>query len=279
MAEIGGQAVVEGVMMRSPSMFAVAVRDEKGRIVVKKEKLDSVASRLRFFRLPFFRGMLALYESLALGFKALFWSAGAASDEQDKFSKKDFFIAVFFALFFAVAMFIIIPFYLTAFLTKENSFLFNLVDGLIRIAFFVAYIAAISLMKDVRVMFQYHGAEHKAVNAFEAGEELSVMNVRKHSTVHMRCGTSFLIIVFIIAVFVFSVVPSDDWAVRILSRVVLLPVIVGASYEFLKLSSRFRKFGVVRLLFLPGLLLQGMTTKEPDDRQLEVSIAALKALL
>jgi uncharacterized protein YqhQ len=179
---------------------------------------------------------------------------------------------------FAILLFIALPFYLTTFITKEATFLFNLIDGVIRISVFFTYLAVISLFRDVRVMFQYHGAEHKAVNAYEDKKALTVENIKKYSALHPRCGTSFLLIVLILAVFVFSLVPNEGWLVRIGVRIVLLPVIAAFAYEFLKLGDKFRKNILVKSLILPGLLLQKMTTKEPNNKQIEVAIAALKAV-
>ncbi len=276
---VGGQAVIDGVMMRSGNLVAVAVRKPDGSVSVKKEKFVSLKERFLFLRLPFIRGFISLYEDLSVGMKALFYSANEAVGEEEKISRREIFFSVAFAVVFAVLIFIALPFYLTTFVTKEASFWFNLVDGLIRIAVFFVYLVVISRLKDVKTMFQYHGAEHKAVNAFEDKSGMSAKSVKAYSTLHPRCGTSFLLIVLVFAVFVFSLIPSDSWAVRVGARVVLLPLIAGAAYEVLKLSSRFRRFFLVRVIIWPGLLLQKMTTKEPDEKQIEVAVAALKAVV
>jgi uncharacterized protein YqhQ len=275
---IGGQAVIEGVMMLSSSRVAVAVRKPNSKIVVKKQRFVSLKKRFGFLRLPFFRGVISLYETLAVGIKALFYSANEAVGDDEKISRKEIIFSVFFAVLFAILLFIALPFYLTTFITKEATFLFNLIDGVIRISVFFTYLAVISLFRDVRVMFQYHGAEHKAVNAYEDKKALTVENIKKYSALHPRCGTSFLLIVLILAVFVFSLVPNEGWLVRIGVRIVLLPVIAAFAYEFLKLGDKFRKNILVKSLILPGLLLQKMTTKEPNNKQIEVAIAALKAV-
>lgn len=280
MAEhVGGQAVIDGVMMRYGKKVAIAVRKPDGKISVKKQGFASLKERFAFLRFPFVRGVVSLYEDLSLGIKSLFLSAEEAVDDGEKISKREIFFSVALAVVFALLLFVALPFYLTTLITAKQSFIFNLVDGLIRIAMFFVYLLIISQMRDIKVMFRYHGAEHKAVNAYEDKKPLTIGSVRKYSTLNLRCGTSFLLIVLVVAVLFFSFVPSSGWLLRVGARVVLLPVIAGVSYELLKLSHRFGSNRVVKLVAAPGMLLQKITTKEPDDKQIETAIAALNAVL
>lgn len=286
---IGGQAVIEGVMMRAPNKFVVAVRKPDGNIIIKKEdiKIDSKP----LFKKPLIRGLIALYDSVILGVKALNFSADHGLPEEEKsknkkMSKLENFLGMFLGIGVAIALFLYIPLFLTELLKNiipliEKSFLmFNFVDGLIRVVIFVGYIFVISRMKDIARVFAYHGAEHKSIYTYEAGLDLTVENARKMSRFHPRCGTSFLLIVMIVSILVFSLIPKDShFAIKFGSRIVLLPVIAGLSYEILKLSGKFSDNFIVKILIAPGLWLQRLTTKEPDDKMLEVAITSINEAL
>lgn len=286
---IGGQAVIEGVMMRAPNKFVVAVRKPDGNIIIKKEdiKIDSKP----LFKKPLIRGLIALYDSVILGVKALNFSADHGLPEEEKsknkkMSKLENFLGMFLGIGVAIALFLYIPLFLTELLKNvipliEKSFLmFNFVDGIIRVVIFVGYIFVISRMKDIARVFAYHGAEHKSIYTYEAGLDLTVENARKMSRFHPRCGTSFLLIVMIVSILVFSLIPKDShFAIKFGSRIVLLPVIAGLSYEILKLSGKFSDNFIVKILIAPGLWLQRLTTKEPDDKMLEVAITSINEAL
>ncbi len=282
---IGGQAVIEGVMMRAPGQLAIAVRKPEGGIVVRKE--DIAIDRNKFFKKPFIRGLIGLYDALILGIKALNFSAQQSEIEGDKpVTKKETALSLVIGLGMGVLLFIFLPLWLTnlsksIFPAVERSFLlFNAVDGVIRVIFFVIYIFIISRLKDIQRVFEYHGAEHKSIFTYEAGMDLTVENARKMSRFHPRCGTSFLLIVMIVAIVVFSMIPKDSaFMIKLASRIVLLPVIAGISFEILKLSGKYANRAAVKILTAPGLWLQRLTTREPDDAQLEVAIASINAAL
>lgn len=284
-ASIGGQAIIEGVMMRAPGQLAMAVRKPEGGIVVRKEEIKIDHSSL--FKKPFFRGLVGLYDALVLGVKALNFSAKHAGiDGEEPLTKKETVFSLVMGLGFGILLFVFLPLWLTGLLKYvfpliEESFLvFNTVDGIIRVIFFVAYIAIISIMKDIRRVFEYHGAEHKSIFAYEQGLELTVDNARKMSRFHPRCGTSFLLIVMLVAIVVFSMIPKDSaFVIKFGSRIVLLPVIAGISYEILKLGGKYQNNPLMRIFIAPGLWLQRLTTREPDDLQLEVAIASIKVAL
>ncbi|TAL25159.1 MAG: DUF1385 domain-containing protein [Nitrospirae bacterium] len=284
MKNIGGQAVIEGVMMKAPKGWTVAVRDLKGDIHVKREDLLELPKPLR---LPMLRGVVALFHAMYLGIKAIEFSASKAYNEDEK-PMNPFVITltIGFAFILGVGLFILLPLYATKLLgfiftfVSGNSFAFNIVDGIIRVFVFMGYVTAIGLWKEMRRIFEYHGAEHKVIHAYEAGEELIVDNVKRFSPLHPRCGTSFLLLVMITSIFVFSFIPQAwPFIYKFLSRLVLIPLIAGLSYELLRFSSRMKDNPVVNLMIMPGLLLQKLTTSEPDDRQIEVAITALKEAL
>lgn len=275
---VGGQAVIEGVMMQNGDRIAVAVRRQaEGDIVVR-----SIPSRKRFKRLgeiPFLRGLFRLVDMLSLGMRALNLSAQLAFPEDEQLGKGGTFLTFLVAMVVAVGAFVVLPLVLANSvdsLRLGNTIVFNLVEGLIRLAFFFIYLVAISRMKDIRRVFQYHGAEHKVVYTYEAEEDLTVENARKHTTLHPRCGTAFLMTVFVIAILVFSLAGNPTLWLKILSRVLLLPVVAGVSYEVLRFSGRNYDRWWVRLLAQPGLWLQRLTTGEPSDDMIEVAIASLK---
>ncbi|MCG0277034.1 MAG: DUF1385 domain-containing protein [Thermanaeromonas sp.] len=277
--QFGGQAVIEGVMMRGPHRLAVAIRRPAGDILVEARPFSSWASRHRLLRLPFFRGVVALVESLVLGIKYLSLSAGVALEEEgEELRPRDLILTVALALVVATGIFVVIPAVL-AMLTHVWLPFYgqSLLEGFLRLALFLGYIAAISQVKDIQRVFQYHGAEHKVINALEAGEELTVERIRPYSTLHPRCGTSFLLLVVLLSVFFFSFLGKGGIWWRLFSRIALLPVVAGSAYEVIKWASRHMGSPVVRLVVAPGLWLQKFTTREPDDEMLEVALKALLA--
>jgi len=285
---IGGQAVIEGVMMRSLTGYSVAVRQPNGGVAIRKDKLVSVARKYPFLKLPILRGSVVLIQSLILGMRALNYSASVASEGKEgepEMSNWAVAGSMLFALLLAVGVFILAPLGLTNLIRHYlapgmGNLTYNLVDGVIRAVFFFAYIGAISYMDEIRRVFQYHGAEHKTVYTFEANEELTVENARKKSTLHPRCGTSFLLFVMAISILVFSLVPSTaHFLVKFGARVVLIPLIAGLAYEVIRFSARHLANPVCRAMTRPGMWLQKITTKEPDDQQLEIAIVALKEAL
>jgi uncharacterized protein YqhQ len=271
---IGGQAVINGVMMRSKSKIVVAVR-KKDRIIHTQFR---VKKHTKFESLPFVRGVLTFFEMMQMGMKALFWSGNQFGGEEE-FTKKDFFFVMLTSLVFVSLFFVLLPFFAAKFIVSSRGILFNLVDGMIRIAIFIIYIALIARMKDIRTLFMYHGAEHKAVNCFEDNNPLTAENVAKYKTTHPRCGTSYIMIVFIISILMFSVITSSSTLVRILLRFALIPVIMSVSYEILRLAGKFRKNIFMKILVSPGIALQKLTTKEPNRKQIEVAIYTLKKAL
>lgn len=295
MSDIGGQAVIEGVMMRNKGMIATAVRKKNGKIIIKRERLNQ---KPKFLRLFFIRGIVNLIEMLVLGIKTLMWSADqSAEKKEEKLSSFEIAATLLLSMLLVILFFIALPYFLTNIIgIKEETapIAFNLVDGLIKIALFLSYIYLISLMKDVKTLFQYHGAEHKAVHCYEHGKELAVENAKQFTTLHPRCGTSFLMIVLIVSIIVFSLLPSFiiyiypsfnsmkffvKKLILFASRIIVIPIIAGFSYEILKLSSKFRDNRLMLVFITPGLWLQRLTTREPTKKQIDVAIAALKSVL
>lgn len=280
-SNIGGQAVIEGVMMRSPQKTAIAVRKPNREIFLYEENTSSLAKKYKFLKLPLIRGVLSLIESMALGFRALSISADlSAQEEGEELTKKDMILAFVTAVFFAVLLFVVIPTVTANFLKGyfSNLIFLNLAEGLIRIIIFLLYIVIISKIKDIQRIFEYHGAEHKVIYCYEMGEELKVENAKKYSTLHPRCGTNFLLIVMVISILLFSVLGWQGIVKRIVSRILLLPLVSGLSYEVIKYSAK-KQNAFVRIISYPGLMLQKLTTREPDENQLEVAIKALKGVL
>ena len=288
MDNVGGQAVMEGVMMRSGNYVVTSVRNPKGKIVFRGGKMSTISKRLPF-KLPFVRGIVVLFESLVVGMRSLNYSAEVASGKKgQKSSGSDVVLAVLsfvFAFAIAIALFKFVPLVLAQLASRfsaslENRFAFNALEGLIKLAIFVGYIALISRMKDIKRVFQYHGAEHKAINCFEAKKRLTVGNAGKFSTLNPRCGTSFLLFVIFISIVVYIFIPMgfSFWA-KFGLRLLLLPVIAGVSYEMIKLASRYPRNILFHAVSAPGLWMQRMTTKEPDDRQLEVALFSLKKVI
>lgn len=298
---IGGQAVIEGVMMRNGKEYAVAVRRPDGEIEVKKDKYEGIASRCALFRLPFIRGIFSFIDSLILGMDILnysssFYEEAAPEDGEPvqltekelarKKKKEDMLMAATMAVSVALAVgiFMLLPTWAASLIKgvffahgAENYFLTALLEGVIRVAIFIGYVAAIALMPDIKRVYMYHGSEHKCINCIEHGLPLTVENVRKSSKEHKRCGTSFLLYVVVISTIVVMFVHTNTLWLRMLSRILLLPVITGLSYEFLRLAGRSDS-RLVNLLSRPGLLLQGLTTREPEDDMIEVAIASVEAV-
>jgi uncharacterized protein YqhQ len=287
MTPVGGQAVLEGVMMRTPRFWAVSVRRPDGRISNVVRTATSPAARSRLLRLPIVRGVFALGDSMAIGFRALSLSAQyAATDEDDEEGTaadelpRGAIIGAFaIAIAFGVGLFKWTPGIMARLLGLEKGVWFVLVEGGIKIALLVAYLAALNLLPDLKRVFQYHAAEHMAINALEAGDELTVENVRRHSRIHVRCGTAFLLWVMLVSIVVFLFVTPDGWIPLLVSRLALLPVIAGIAYEVIRFAGRFGANPAVRAVLAPGLWLQRLTTRPPTDDQLEVSIDALRHVL
>jgi len=289
---IGGQAVIEGVMMKASRNIAIAVRNEKGKIVSKKQKLRKY--RFSFMQWPFIRGVTNLIEMMMIGMQALIWSANQFVEEEEEFSLTELILLILTSLGFTILFFVALPYFLTdLFGVREASkpFLFNLVDGLIKITLFIAYILVISFMKDVKRLFQYHGAEHRAVYCHEANLTLTVKNCKKFPTMHPRCGTAFIMMVFVVSIFILSVIPSimfylfpavkayNIWFQKLVLfpvRVLFIPIVAGVSYELLKLSAKYSNNLLMKAFILPGIGMQLLTTKKPDNKQQEVAIVALK---
>jgi uncharacterized protein YqhQ len=282
-APVGGQAVLEGVMMRGVSVWAVAVRNPDGEVEVTSEPLVSWAKRARVFRWPVIRGVVALAESLKIGFRALAISANAQLDpsEQQEIGGFTWGATIAVSLVLAIGLFFVVPVGATSLIKDQlgSPLLFWLVEGCLRTAIFIGYIAAISRLRDLRRVFEYHGAEHKTISCYEAEDRLVPERARLYSRLHPRCGTSFLLIVMVLAIFVFAPIGLPAWYWLVLSRIVGIPLIAGLSYEVIKWAGRNRRKRWVRALMWPGLMLQNLTTREPDQGELEVAIAALEAVL
>lgn len=277
----GGQAVMEGVMIRSQKHMVVCVRQPNDEILTKTEDIHSLSEKSRFLKLPFVRGILALFETLYVGVKGIYFSANAAfgdEEEEISFSPKEIAVVVAVALLLSILLFSVTPFFLTSLLGLEGI-VFNVVEGMVRLSFLLVYLAAVSLVGDFKRVFQYHGAEHAAINAYEAGVELNVENARRYSRFHARCGTSFLLIVTLISILFFSIMPSATYFVRLAYRILLVPIIASVSYELLRLSDRYKNSRIMKVLTSPGLALQHLTTKPPDDKMIAVAIKAVKEVV
>ncbi len=301
---VGGEAVIEGVMMRSPHFYAVAVRRADGKITVTSEKLDSAADKFAFWKLPVFRGILAMWESLTLGLKSLTFSANLAEEdiakaEAKKAGKKtaivgkkqgnetiENMLSFSIAVILAIGLFIMLPYGINRMIAKKfgdlntNRIWFNLGMVIFKFAIFFLYVWSISRIEDIKRLFQYHGAEHKSIYAFEDGRPLSYASVKHYSTRHPRCGTAFIVITVLISLILFVIfLPAElKWWQRIIYEIPLILPIVGISYEILKLSHKFRDNPLMKLFIAPGLAFQKLTTREPDKEQLEVAIRSLKAV-
>lgn len=292
---IGGQAVIEGVMMKNGDEYATAVRKPDGTIEVKKDIYVGLGEKVKLFSLPFIRGIFSFVDSMVLGMRALTFSASFFEDDEDtepsalerfldrifgeKVEKVLMAAVMVFSVALAIGIFMVLPLFLAGIFSRfiKSPTVMAILEGLIRIGIFIAYIKLVSRMEDIRRTFMYHGAEHKCINCLEHGMELTVENVRKSSKEHKRCGTSFLLIVMVISILFFMVVRVETLPLRVLSRIVLIPVIAGVSYEFLRLAGRSDS-RLVNLLSRPGMWMQGLTTTEPDDAMIEVGIASVEAV-
>lgn len=272
--EVGGQAVIEGVMMRNKAKLAVAVRLKNGKINIWRNKSTKFP---KLFNFIFIRGIIGLFYTLYDGIRALIWSSNQQLEKDEKMTKKEIIGTIVISLVFALLVFVAIPFF-SARLIHSEGFLFDILDGVFRITLFLGYLITISFVKDVKTLFQYHGAEHKAIACYEAKETLTASNAKKYSRFHPRCGTSFLFIVLLLSIVLFTLIPGD-WLMKLVGRILLLPVIAGISYELIKLSGRFSKNPLVKILIAPGLWLQRITTKEPSEKQLEIGVKALEAVV
>ena len=277
---VGGQAVIEGVMMRDANKTATAVRLPNGNIEVETHDVTSIRDRYPILNLPLIRGSVIMIESLVIGMRALSFSAQAAGEEEEQMTKKEVAMTILFALVLASVLFIVIPTgaaHLAAAYT-DDPIVFNLIEGGIRLLVFLLYIWGISFMGGIRRVFQYHGAEHKTIHCYEAGEALTVENVQKFPRLHPRCGTNFLLIVMVIAIVFHVFFGWPDLWLRILSRLAVLPVVAGVSYEIIRFAGRSEN-RIVRIMITPGLWLQYLTTRSPADEMVEVAIESLKAVL
>ena len=277
---VGGQAVIEGVMMRGPELTATAVRDPSGKIQVEVKPVHSISERFPILKKPFIRGTVSLIESLVIGMRSLSYSAKMAGEEDEQLTDKEMAGTIVFALVLASILFIAIPTgaaKLFHVITADPVFL-NLMEGFLRLIIFLAYIWGISRMKDIRRVFQYHGAEHKTIHCYEAGLPLTVANVQQFSRLHPRCGTNFLLIVMLVSIFVFAFLGWPSLAERIASRILLLPVVAGISYEIIRLAGRSDN-KIIQTAIKPGLWLQYLTTRPPADDMVEVAIESVKAVL
>jgi uncharacterized protein YqhQ len=287
---VGGQAVIEGIMMKGPEDIAIAVRKPDGEIVVSKEKLK--ASRKVISKIPILRGIYGFVDAMVLGVKALMYSAEFIEDEEEKGKEKKpskldefmekniIWISVVISVMFSVGLFILLPTVLVGFLKgfTDSNLVLNGIEGIVRIAIFLGYLLAVSNMKDIKRVFEYHGAEHKTIFCYEYGEELTVENVKKHGRLHPRCGTSFLFIVMIVSILLFSFFTWSSILVRLLTRLLLIPVVAGISFEIIKWAGKSQS-KLSCAISAPGMWLQKITTREPDDKQIEVAIEALKNVL
>ena len=291
---IGGQAVLEGVMMKNQEKYAVAVRKPDGKIEVKTEEYKSIAGESKFLKRPFIRGVFNFCDSLILGTRCLNYSASFYEDEDMEKTKTDkavdkvsdgnsesvlSVITVIISMVIAIALFMVLPYFLAELLKVyvRNASLLALIEALIRVAIFLIYVVAISLMKDIRRVYMYHGAEHKCINCIERGRKLTVENVRKSSRLHRRCGTSFLLFVVFVSAVLFFFIRVDQPLLRVGLRILLIPVIAGISYEIIRLAGKSDNI-IVRIISAPGMMLQKLTTKEPDDDMIEVAIASIEAV-
>jgi uncharacterized protein YqhQ len=277
----GGQAVIEGVMMRGRDHWAVAVRRPTGDIHLESHDIGAVSKRFRFLRWPGFRGIVALGQALSIGFRALLVSANQATPEEEQLSKRQMAVSMTFALVLFVGVFIVGPAVGFKFVQHRlhSSVVVNMLEGVFRVVLFLGYLALIGRMSEIRRVFQYHGAEHKTIAAYEHDAPLEPESVDRFSTLHVRCGTNFLLIVMILTIFVFALFGNPGWAWRIGSRLIAVPMIAGVAYEFLRLGARFHRSLVMRAVMAPGLWLQRITTKPPDRGQIEVAIASFGEVL
>lgn len=289
-SSIGGQAVLEGVMMKNKDLYAVAVRKPDGEIEIEQQEYHSIAHGMKLAKAPFVRGIFNFVDSLILGMRILDYSASFYEDTDAKETKADkalgsksekvfSALTIVFSLVIAIALFMVLPYFLSTFLDKfvRNQSLLTIFEGIIRLLIFLLYVVSITAMKDIKRLYQYHGAEHKCINCIEHGMELNVENVRRASRLHRRCGTSFILFVMFVSIILFMFIKMDSPVLRIVLRIALVPVIAGISYEIIKLAGKYDN-AVVKIISAPGLLLQRLTTKEPDNDMIEVAIKAVEAV-
>ena len=280
--QYGGQAVIEGVMMRGKDKVAIAVRRDSEDVVLDKKQLKPLSDRFALLGWPFIRGVVSLFSSLVLGVKALSFSASqVVEEEEEELTPWEIFLTILVSLGLAVLLFVALPATITTLVQRfiENNIILNLTEGMVKIATFLTYIYFISKMEDIQRVFRYHGAEHKVIHNYESDKELNVENARTFSTQHPRCGTSFMFIVILMSIFFFSFFGRPPLLKRILYHIMLLPVVAGTSYELIKLAGEKTGNPLIRLFSLPGLWIQNLTTSEPDDSMLEVAIQALVEVL
>lgn len=308
---VGGQAVIEGVLMRTGDDYAVAVRKPDGSISVKKEKYVSITKKNKFLGLPFIRGIIVLGETMNLGYKALTYSANQALEEEirddsndkgkksadikpskkangskqkkDALGTTELVITLVISIIFALALFKFLPLLIATLVKNKlggSNLLFNIVDGVAKLLILILYILAISMMKDVKRLFQYHGAEHKVVHCYEENKKLTVENVKQDSKAHARCGTTFILVVLFLSILFYLFIPfSVNFWLKLLIRIAFLPIITGIAYEWIKITGKHTDEWWAKILIAPGLLVQSLTTREPDDQQIEVAIKSLKAIV
>lgn len=291
---IGGQAVLEGVMMKNKEHYAVAVRKPDGEIEIDVEEFDGIIHGAKIKTIPFLRGIFNFIDSMVLGMKTLTYSASFYEEEEEKETKTDKIMnkvfkekaekvimgcTVFFSIVMAIAIFMILPYFISSLFSEfvRNASLLALLEGIVRIAIFVLYVLAISLMKDIRRVYQYHGAEHKCINCIEKGRPLTVSNVKRSSRQHKRCGTSFMLFVMFVSIVLFFFIRVSNPVERVVIRILLIPVIAGISYEIIRLAGKSENI-LVKIISAPGMWLQRLTTKEPDDAMIEVAIASVEAV-
>lgn len=270
----GGQAVIEGVMIRSRKHVVICIRQQNGEILTETEEIDPLSERHRILGLPFIRGIPALFETLYIGLKGLWFSANAAlEEEEEKFTYKEIALTIVMTLALS-SFFVVVPFLLTT-LLNLTGIVFNIVEALVRLTAFLIYVKAVSLWSDFRRVLQYHGAEHKTINAYEAGVALEPTDIKRFSRLHPRCGTSFIVIVLLVSIVLFSLMPDIGFFGRLAYRLILIPVLGSISYEILKFSDKHRSSRILKILMIPGLGLQRLTTKEPDDDMISVALKAV----
>ncbi len=272
---LGGQAVLEGVMVCSKKYMVICVMQPNNKILTKTEVIKSISEKFVILRFPLLRGIVALFETLYLGVRGLHFSASATLDQGEEIKLEEMVIALSIAVFLAISLFVVIPFFLTTFFDLKGV-LFNIVEGAVRLVIFVSCLALMALFRDLKRVFQYHGAEHMAINAYESGVELNVKNAKRFSRFHPRCGTSFVLVVTLIGVLLFSILPNLGFLTRLAYRIVLIPIIGSISYEILKLSDRYKDSNFLKILVTPGLALQHLTTREPDEGMITVALKAVK---
>lgn len=295
---VGGQAVIEGVMMKSPNFVAVAVRKSNKTITIKEMPYNSLTNKYSFLKWPFLRGMVLLFEMLILGLKSLTFAAHEVFEEdEEQLSNWGIALTLIVSLVFSIGLFLVVPYavtYLLGFNEETNSIMFNAIDGMIKLGLFIGYVALISMMTDIKRVFQYHGAEHKAVNCYEGGKKLTVANAQKFTTINARCGTSFVLFVMLIGIFVFSIVPIlvthsypafeelnflVQRGILLVTRLLFLLPLASVSYEVLKLSAKHSTNPLFKIIMQPGLLVQKLTTRQPTDDQVKVALESMKYVL